>query len=80
MLPLRWMVEDVHLLVGPVLGDQVVKKLLVDVVVEVLDGHLNLGRLSDVIFVDLKITRCGPNRLAADIGGEDILNLGFVPN
>ena len=54
MLPLRGMVIDVHLLVGPMLGDQVVKKLLVDVVVEVLDSDLDLGRLSDVIFVDLK--------------------------
>ena len=54
MLPLRRMVKDVHLLVGPVLSNQVVKKLLVDVIVEVLDSNLDFGRLTDVIFVDLK--------------------------
>ena len=54
MLSLCWMVINMHLLVGPMFSNHVVKKLLVDVVVEVFDSHLNLGRLSHIILVDLK--------------------------
>ena len=57
MLPLCGMVINMHLLVGPMLSNHVVKKRLVDVVVEVFDGDLNLGWLSHVILVDLKTNR-----------------------
>ena len=57
MLPLCGMVINMHLLVWPMLSYHVVKKLLVDVVVEVFYGDLHLGRLSHIILVDLKTNR-----------------------
>jgi len=45
---------DDHLFVDAELCDHVVKKGGVDVVVQVLDRHLHLGRVADVVFVDLE--------------------------
>ena len=45
---------DDHLLVDPELCHHVVEEGGVDVVVEVLDRHLNFWRIADVVFVDLE--------------------------
>ncbi len=54
MLSLRRVVVNVHLFVGAEFGNHLVQELLVDVVVQVLDGHLHFGRLADVVLVDLE--------------------------
>jgi hypothetical protein len=47
---------NAQLFVDAELDDHVVQEAAVDVVVQVLDGHFDLGRVANVIFVDLKQT------------------------
>ena len=44
---------DNHFFIDAELGDHVVEEGGVDVVVEVLDRDLNLGRVTDVVLIDL---------------------------
>ena len=51
--PCDRMIVDDHLLVDAKLCDHVVQEGRVDVVVQVLDRHLNFWRVSHVVLVDL---------------------------
>lgn len=48
------MVEDLHFLVDAKFVNHLVQELSVHVVVQVFDGNLDLGRVADVVLVDLR--------------------------
>ena len=54
---------NAQLFVDAELDDHVVQEAAVDVVVQVLDGHFDLGRIADVIFVNLKQTSKSKSKL-----------------
>ena len=64
---------NAQLFVDSELDDHVVQEAAVDVVVQVLDGHFDLGRVADVIFVNLKQISESKSRFRIDLNIQEKL-------
>ncbi len=67
MLPSDRVEVNAQLFVDSELDDHVVQEAAVDVVVQVLDRHFDLGRVADVIFVNLKQISESKSRFRIDL-------------
>ncbi len=74
MLPSDRVEVNAQLFVDSELDDHVVQEAAVDVVVQVLDRHFDLGRIANVIFVNLKQKRKHQSRFRIDLNIEVKVN------
>ena len=54
LLPSDRMKMNAHLFVRPEFDNEIVQKSAVDIVVQILDRYFNFGRITNIVFVNLR--------------------------